>query len=186
MLRAGSSEQRAHHVDDRDVGAVGRRHDREAAPRERRREVGRPDHTGGRREVGGDLLAAPRVVAERDRVGAGGEDPLGELRRDAHAVGDVLPVDDADVGVELRPEIGEAGLERVAAGSADDVRDEEDVQGRDPAAGWTSIETLLPRARACFASAWRSTAATSTTVPSFDEEASTGLPTASEGPARDG
>ena len=53
--------------------------------------------------------------------------------------------------------------------------------GSDPAAGCTSIATLLPRARACFASACRSTAATSTTVPSFEEDASTGLPTARDG-----
>ena len=54
-----------------------------------------------RREVRADLLPAPGVVAERDRVGAGGEQPLGEPRRDADAVRDVLAVDDADVDVEL-------------------------------------------------------------------------------------
>jgi hypothetical protein len=44
------------------------------------------------------------VVAERDRVGARGEQPVGELRCDPDAVGDVLAVDDADVGAELLSE----------------------------------------------------------------------------------
>jgi hypothetical protein len=43
------------------------------------------------------------VVAERDHVGAGGEQPVGELAGDARAVGGVLAVDDADVGGELLP-----------------------------------------------------------------------------------
>jgi hypothetical protein len=88
------------------------------------------------------------VVAEGDDVGAGGEQALGQARRDARAVGDVLPVDDADVGRELRPEALQAVLERIAAGPSDDVPDEEDVQGSDPAVGCTSMATLLPRDRA--------------------------------------
>jgi hypothetical protein len=43
------------------------------------------------------------VVAERDRIGARGEEAVGQLRGDADAVGDVLAVDDADRGVELVP-----------------------------------------------------------------------------------
>jgi hypothetical protein len=41
------------------------------------------------------------VVAERDRVGAGAEQLVRELRRDADAVGDVFSVDDDEVGREL-------------------------------------------------------------------------------------
>jgi hypothetical protein len=41
------------------------------------------------------------VIAERDDVGAGPQQAVGELRRDPRAVGDVLAVDDAEVGVEL-------------------------------------------------------------------------------------
>jgi hypothetical protein len=44
------------------------------------------------------------VIPERDRVGAGGEQAIGQLRRDSDAVGDVLSVDDADVGRELLPQ----------------------------------------------------------------------------------
>lgn len=95
------------------------------------------------------------MVAEGDRVRAGGEETLRELRSDADAVGDVLAVDDADRGAELGPQGGQPVLERLAPGPADDVPDEQDVQaqGSDPAAGCTSIATLLPRAGACSASA---------------------------------
>jgi len=46
------------------------------------------------------------VIAERDDVCTGGEQPFGELRRDAGAVGDVLAVDDARVDVELLTQLG--------------------------------------------------------------------------------
>ena len=177
----GLQRERAHHVDDADPGAVRRGHDREPAARGGGGEVRRPHDSVRAREVRADLRPPPGVVAEGDRVGAGGEKPLGQLRRDPDAVGDVLAVDDADVDVELLAQRAEAVLERVASRASDDVSDEEDVQGSDPAAGWTSMATLLPPARACSASACRSTTATSTTVPSFDDEASTGLPTASDG-----
>ena len=79
-------------------------------------------------EVGADLLTPPGVVAERDRVGAGGEEAVGQLRRDPDAVRDVLAVDDADRGIELRPQRRQPVLERLAAGPPDDVADEEDVE----------------------------------------------------------
>ena len=41
------------------------------------------------------------MIAEGDHVGAGGEQPVGELAGDARAVGGVLAVDDAHVGAEL-------------------------------------------------------------------------------------
>jgi len=37
------------------------------------------------------------VVAQRDRIGSGGQQPFGEPRRDPGAVGRVLAVDDAEV-----------------------------------------------------------------------------------------
>jgi hypothetical protein len=48
-----------------------------------------------------DAVPAVGVIAEGDDVRAGSEQLLCELRRDAGAVGDVLPVDDAGVDVEL-------------------------------------------------------------------------------------
>jgi hypothetical protein len=69
------------------------------------------------------------VIAERDDVGTGGEDPLGELRREPAAVGGVLAVDDAEGGAELLAQARQALLDRSAPGRAEDVCDEEEPQG---------------------------------------------------------
>jgi hypothetical protein len=109
------------------------------------REVGRPDDPIAALEVRQELAARPGVVAEGQDVGAGGEQLLGELRRQPAPVGRVLGVDDAEVGAELVAERGEAFLQRAAPGRPEDVGDEEDFQGSESvAAGRTSIETWLP------------------------------------------
>jgi hypothetical protein len=41
------------------------------------------------------------VISERDRIGACGQDPRGQLRREAGAVGRVFGVDDAKAGTEF-------------------------------------------------------------------------------------
>ena len=66
-------------------------------------------------EVGLDLGAPPGVVAERDHVGAGGEQPLGELRRDPDAVGRVLAVHDAEADAELLAQRRQPLLDRPPA-----------------------------------------------------------------------
>jgi len=68
------------------------------------------------------------VVAERDRVGAGAEQPVGELRRDPGAVGGVLAVDDREVGAEFLAQPGQALLDGPPSGDAEDVREKEDPQ----------------------------------------------------------
>jgi hypothetical protein len=85
------------------------------------------------------------VVSERDRVGARAPEPLCQLGRQPGAVGGVLCVDDAEVGLQLVPKSREAILERPRAGCAEDVGDEEDPYGMAKvAAGWTSMATWLP------------------------------------------
>ena len=85
------------------------------------------------------------MVAERDDVGARGEQAFGELRRDAGAVGDVLAVDDADVGVELVAQPRQSLLDRAPPRKAEDVGEEEDSQFRtSDAAGRSSTDTWLP------------------------------------------
>jgi hypothetical protein len=82
------------------------------------------------------------VVAERDHVGAGGEQPLGELRRDARSVGDVLAVDDADVGAELVAQARQPLLDGPPPGDAEDVGEEEDSQlSESVEAGRSSTDT---------------------------------------------
>lgn len=108
-------------------------------------QVRRPDDPLAVLEVREELAARPGVVSERQDVGAGGEQLLGELRRQPAPVGRVLGVDDAEVGPELVAEWREALLQRAAPGGPEDVGDEEDFQGSESvAAGRTSIETWLP------------------------------------------
>ena len=99
-----------------------------AAARRAGRDVGRPDHALRLREVGADLVARPDVVAERDDVGAGGEQPVRQLRRQPPPVRGVLAVDDAEVDAELLAQPRQPLLDRAAAGGAEDVGEEEDAQ----------------------------------------------------------
>jgi len=69
------------------------------------------------------------VVAERDRVGPCGEQPLGQAGRDPCPVGDVLAVDDAEPDAALLLQFWQAFLDRLPACGAEDVGDEEDDQG---------------------------------------------------------
>jgi len=85
------------------------------------------------------------VVAERDRVGAGGEQDVGELGRDPDAVRDVLAVDDADVGVELVAQAWQPRLDRVPASDAANVGEEKNSQfSTSDAAGRSVTDTWLP------------------------------------------
>ena len=85
------------------------------------------------------------MVPEREHVGAGGEQPVGEPRRDPGAVGHVLAVHDAEVDVELLAQPGQPLLYRPTAGRPEDVPYEEEVQGTDSeAAGCAWIATWFP------------------------------------------
>ena len=88
-------------------------------------EIRRPDDPVGLSEVRHHLLAPPGVVPQRDHVGAGGEDLLGELRRDPEPVGRVLAVRDAEVDLELSH--AEQPLDGLHARRAVHVRDEKEA-----------------------------------------------------------
>jgi len=125
------------------------------------------------------------VVAERDDVGARGQQAVRQARRQAGAVSGVLAVDDAEADLELVLEAEEALLDGRPARRPEDVRDEEDLQGIESvAAGCTSIDTWLPASCVTCASAWRSTLAKSMIVPSFEVVAATGEPTVRLGSGR--
>ena len=82
------------------------------------------------------------MVAERDHVGARGEQPVGELAGDARAVGGVLAVDDAYVGGELLAKRRQAFLDGAPPGDAEDVGEEKDLQLRtSDADGRSSTDT---------------------------------------------
>jgi hypothetical protein len=91
-----------------------------------RREVGRPQHAVGPREVRREVALSPDPVAERDHVGSRGEEPLGDLRRDPTAVGGVFAVDDAEVRAELLAQRAEMRLDGPPPRRAEHVGDEED------------------------------------------------------------
>ena len=124
-------EERAEHVHHRDRGPVRRRRHREPAAGRAAVEVRRPDDPLGVNEIAGELRSSPDVVPERDHVGAGGQQPLRELRRDARAVRGVLSVDDAELDPELGPQARQPVLDRPPTGRAEDIADEQDPH-RDP------------------------------------------------------
>jgi hypothetical protein len=85
------------------------------------------------------------VVAERDHVGARGEQLVRELGRDAGAVGDVLAVQDADIRSELLPQPVQASFDGAPSRGAEHICEEEESQfSTSDAAGRSSIETWLP------------------------------------------
>src|SRR5205814_8271320 len=127
---------------------------------------------------------APDVVPERDGVGPGCEQLVRELRRDPDAVGDVLAVDDDDVGVELVTQGRQPLLDRSASRHADDVGHEQEFQGSvRVGAPRSSIETWFPASCVKRASAWCSTLERSSTRPTFVVEAAMAEPTVNPGSA---
>jgi hypothetical protein len=135
-------EERPEEVEHRDFDAVARFDDGESSPERQRAGVRGANDALARREVAADSVAPVGVIAERDDIGAGGEQTLSELRCDARSVRDVLAVDDADVGAELFAQTREAPFDRPAPRDAEDVGEEEDSQLRtSAAAGRSSTDT---------------------------------------------
>jgi Glycosyltransferase family 87 len=138
-------EERAEQVDHGHARTVLGGHDDQAAAGRVRGEIGGSHHPVRLVQVRDQFLPAPCVVAQRDRVGAGAEDPLGQLGREARTVGGVLRIDDAEVRFELVPKSAQPVLERPCTRGAEDVGDEENLYGMARvAAGWTSMATWLP------------------------------------------
>src|SRR5262249_12316153 len=157
---------------------------REAATRRVRREVGRTEHAVGSGEIRREVALTPDPVAECDHVCARGEDPRGDLRRDAASVGGVLAVDDAEVGAQVGAQVAQLRLDGPATRRAEHVGHEQDSQRAcSVAEGWTSTSTWFPASFVYRESAWCSTPEKSSTVPSFDASAVTIEPTLSDGSA---
>ena len=137
--------ERAEKVQHRNVDSVTRFDDGESVSGRPGARVRRTDDRFTSREVVPDSVAAIRVIAERDHVGPRGQQLVRELRSDACPVGDVLAVDDAEVGTELVAQARQAFFDGTPAGGAEDIREEEESQFRTSvAAGRSSIETWLP------------------------------------------
>ncbi len=120
-------EQPAEQVEDSDRRAVdGRLHCHPCAGR-LARQVRRADHALGLGEVRGNLHPPPDVIAERDHVGACGENSIRELRGQSGPVGRVLAVHDAEIDLELLLQAREPLLDRASARRAEHVREKEDL-----------------------------------------------------------
>lgn len=82
------------------------------------------------------------MVAERDDVGAGVQQLVGELPGDSRAVRDVLAVDDAEVCADLVAQTGKPLLDCAATRNSEDVGEKEKLQFRTSRdAGRISTET---------------------------------------------
>jgi hypothetical protein len=125
----GLQENRSRDVHDRQLRPVALE-DRVALARCGLRIVRRAHDAGLPVEVLVRVAVAERVVPERDGVGSGGEQRLGDLLGDARAPGRVLPVDDDEVRALGFTQSGEEALHDLPAGAADDVADEEDPHTR--------------------------------------------------------
>ena len=122
------------------------------------------------------------MVAERDGVGAGGEERIAEASGDAAAVGDVLAVDHDEIELELVTQARDQPLDGLAARVTDHVGDEEDAHGGrgycvGPGAGSTVISTLSPPFDVYCATSDLSTAEVAATVPMRVRPCSTCAPT---------
>ena len=85
------------------------------------------------------------MIAEREAVRTGGKQPLGQLRSEPRTVGRVLCVDDHTVKVEFRAQRTEVCLDRIHAGRAVDVGQEQDPhEAATDVAGRTSRCKRLP------------------------------------------
>ena len=111
----------AEQVDDRDAVV-----DRQAAPRRLRREVGRTEDAVGPGQVRREVALAPHPVAQRDHVGACGQQPFGDLGGDASPVGGVFAVHDAEIGAKLLAQPAQMRFDCPAPRCAEHVRNEED------------------------------------------------------------
>jgi len=123
---ARAQEDVAAEIDHPEPHAVVLDHD-PAAPWLGAQVVRRPDDRVGSVQVRVDVTTMERVIAQRDDVRPGGEQLVGDLRRDAEPARGVLRVDHEErrfvVGTQLRQE----AEQRAATEPADHIAHEEDL-----------------------------------------------------------
>jgi hypothetical protein len=125
-LRASSTGvhmDAAQEVDDQDAQAPGRLEQLRASARRpgHARIVERPDQPGFPHDIGQRLFLIPRMIAERQAVGAGVEQFSRGGLGDPKAGGRVLGVDDGEVQGEVAAQARQVFAQALAAGAADHV-----------------------------------------------------------------
>jgi hypothetical protein len=121
-------EKSPQEVDDRHALSAARVEHGQPPPRGAVAEVRRAEESVARLEERNQVAVPPDVVPRRDRISARREDLLGQLGGQADAVCGVLAVDDAEVDVELVPQLGQLRLDRPPPRRPEDVTEEEDAQ----------------------------------------------------------
>src|SRR5438093_1515510 len=123
----GVEEDAADQVHDQHLVPAGLDH-APALARRRRRVVGRPEHVLQAWQLADELLLGEDVVAAGDHVRAQAFELRRDLRGQAEPARGVLAVEDGEVRPQLLFQLGKDRLDRFAAGVADHVGDEEDLE----------------------------------------------------------
>ncbi len=121
----GVHEHPAEHIDHQHPRAVGRREHAGAAARRAGGVIGGADQARLALDERERLALVEGVIAERDRVGAGGEEFLADRLGDAEAAGGVLAVDDDEVELPALAKARQLADQRRASGAPDNVADEQ-------------------------------------------------------------
>ena len=122
--------------------------DAHAAPGRSLREILRAQEPLVAIDGGDDLASIPDMIAGGHDIGAGLVELARDLIGDADAARGVLAVDDNEINCESRPQAGQMFLDRVTAGAADHIAEEQNLHATTPLA--TILISLLygtPRAR---------------------------------------
>ncbi len=125
----GVHEDAAHHVHDQHAASIRDLDQGGAAPRRALRVVERAQQARLPLDEHQGLALVEGMVAERDHVGAGFQDGGADGFRDARAARRVLAVDHHAVETPRGPQPWQLALDRVAAGAAHDIADEQEPHG---------------------------------------------------------
>ena len=124
-------EQPPHHLEHDDPPAPWRAEAGDAEPRCAGLHVERADDARLALDVADQLALVPGVVAERQQIGASGEQIGGNGCGQPEAAGRVLGIDDDGVGAEPLAQARQLRQDDSPAGPADDVTNMEYLQDRD-------------------------------------------------------
>src|SRR5262245_22782424 len=150
-------EHATHDVDDPDGDAAGGSREITAVAGHAGGEVGWPQQARLGANVVDRLFPIPDVIARRHDVEAAVEQLIADLAGDAEAGCGIFHVADDEIDLVIVAERRQAATNQLAAGTTDDVADEEKANhatGRSPAAIWIAI--VRPRRSVSFGSQTRS------------------------------
>ena len=123
-------------IDDQHLRAVAAVEEIGAAARRAGRIIDRPQQARLALDEDQRLALVEDMVAERDAVGAGVEHLLADGLGDAEAAGRVLAIDDDEIERPAAAQLGQPLVDRLAAGAADHVAEEEEARPARVGNGW--------------------------------------------------